>query len=180
MNITEITDALDGLPLGFSSYEFENFYLESYPTSARQLVAVMQEIERLHAEQLKLKTKLDETTCEGDRMLLSRQLKTIKVKYDQLVFWYNEIDPDLRTAIMNSLDVQEPDYWANYLGRQAAIELLTLGRTSREVMDKMAQLPVEAFEESVRICVRYANLIKETTASVEQSMGVSVSGVPNG
>lgn len=179
MNISEISSALDSLQLGRSPYEFDNFFLEAYPTSARQLVAVMQEIETLHAEQLMIKEKLDACESAGERMILERKQKVARNKYSQLVSWYDEIDPDMRTAILDSFDLQEPEYWANHLGRQAALELLSTGRTSKPTMDQMSCLPVDAFEEAVRICVRYANLIRETTATVEQSMGASVSGVPS-
>ena len=178
MDINEISDALDGLHVDCSEYEFQNFFLETYPTSARQLIAVMQEIERLHAHQLTLKYDLECTSLPGKKMLLQRELRNIKKRYEQLIFWYDQIDPDMRRAILNSFDSQEPEYWANHLGRQAALELLTMGRSSKKTMDMMSNLPIDAFEEAVRICLRYANLIKDTTSGVEQAMGVSITGMP--
>lgn len=176
MDINEITKILDSLPTGRSDYEFEHFFLESHPTPARQIVAVMKEIELLHAEISRLSVDLNQEKSPN----LQRVLTETKQKYDQAVTWYENIDPDIRDAIISEYSVQEAEYWANYLGRQAALELLTFGRTTKDTMDRMSCLPVEAFEESVRICVRYAALIKNTTASVEETLGINTDGVPNG
>lgn len=181
MNISEISTLLDTLSTGMSDYEFENFFLESFPTSSRQLVSAMKRIEELHFQIEILRNSIDNAKNDLEDLrnaLDRRKLFEMQKQYDQLVFWYQSIDPEIRKKLVDSYEEQEPEYWANYLGRQAAIELLTIGRTTKETMDKMSNLPVDAFEESVRVCTRYAQLIKDTTASVEESLGINVNNLP--
>lgn len=158
--INEITTELDKLPTSRTQYEFENFHVESYPTQARQLIAVMKEIERLRLELFQ----------HSDSQ--HRSYTELKTELNQALEWYNAIPADTRRVILDNFENQEGQYWAKYLGREAAIEMITIGRTSKETMDKMASLPVSDFEEAVKICVRYASLIKDTTSSVETSLGI--------
>jgi hypothetical protein len=176
MDINEITKILDSLPTGRSDYEFEHFFLESQPTPARQIVSVMREIEFLHSEVERLSS---EQKTEGQLDVRRLIIETTQ-KLDQAVAWFDNIDPDMRNAIISEYSAQEGEYWSNYLGRQAAIELLTIGKTTKETMNRMSCLPVESFEDAVRICVRYASLIKNTTAAVEETLGINTDGIPNG
>jgi len=176
MDINEITKILDSIPTGRSDYEFEHFFLESQPTPARQIVSVMKEIEFLHSEIARLSAEQNQNEQLDTRRL---RIET-KQRLDQAVEWFENIDPDMRNAIIAEYSSQEGEYWANYLGRQAAIEILTIGRATKETMDRMSCLPVEAFEDAVRICVRYASLIKNTTASVEETLGINTGTIPNG
>lgn len=181
MNIEEISEILDDLPLGNTEYEFENFCLETIPTTSRQLVSVMMEIEDLYAEKQRLEGEISAKTPkqsikEWDRIKINRQLKIVEQKLDQRYSWYQKMEPVVRKATLADYERQEHDYWANYLGRQAALEILTTGRTSKPTMEKMASLPIESFEDAVSICVRFANLVKDTTAVVESSTGVSTAG----
>lgn len=179
----EVQKQLDQLPLGLTKFEFENFFLESHPTPARQLTAVMLEIENVYAQITRLKKDLSQgvahyTNVPHKPIEYHRQLAILTQKYTLLTTWYNKINSQMRTAILKEYESQEEDYWANYLGRQAALELLSLGRVSKETMDKMSSLPVNAFEDTVRICTRYASLIKNTTQIVEDSMSSDVTGLP--
>lgn len=181
MNIEEISKMLDELPLGNTEYEFENFHLESVPTTSRQLVSIMLEIEELYSEKLRLENELHgknsrQSTKNWETIRIHRSLKIVEQKLAQRYDWYQRLEPTMRKSALAEYERQEHDYWANYLGRQAALEILTIGRTSKDTMEKMASLPVESFEDAVSICVRFANLVKDTTAVVESSTGVVPSG----
>lgn len=180
MDINKIIDILDTISVDQSEYEFENFFLDTFPTSSRQLIAVMLEIENLYSQQLTIQATIEVCEEPGEIIRLSRSMQKVRKKYDQLVAWFQSIDPSEVLRIANEFDSQESDYWANHLGRAAAIELLTLGKTSKDTMDKMASLPVDAFEASVKICVRYADLIKQTTEGAEKSLGLIQGQDPQG
>jgi hypothetical protein len=181
MTVKKISALLDSVNLGMSSYEFRNFFLEEHPTNARQLIAVMQEIEKLHHRIERIKAMQAELSGQAPNLVLHRKLKIMKNQYDLLISWYENIDDKTKKNILENFEKEESDYWSNYLGRQSAIELLTIGKPSFDTMDKMVKLPVEDFEKTVRVCVRYANLIKESTTNVEHAMGVSsFGGLPNG
>jgi hypothetical protein len=179
MNISQVIKQLDTIKTSQSDYEFENFILDSIPKSSRQLVTLMLELERLHAEKCDLEaTLVSPDITEGAKILLHRKLQNNAHSMRILSDWYDGIPAKERKQILENYNAEEPEYWAEYLGRQAALELLALGRTTKETLDKMSMLPVSEFEESVRICVRYSNLIKDTTDSVENQMKISTAGLP--
>lgn len=183
MNIEEISEILDELPLGNTEYEFENFCLETIPTTSRQLVSMMLEIEDLYAEKQRLESELSskapkQQIKEWEKIRINRSLKIVEQKLEQRYAWYQKMEPVVKKATLAEYERQEHDYWSNYLGRQAALEILTTGRTSKETMEKMASLPIESFEDAVSICIRFANLVKDTTAVVESSTGISNTGTP--
>lgn len=179
MSIKEISSLLDAVPIGRSKYEFENLYLDQYPTTARRLTAIMEEIEDLYAEQIQLTELINNTTCDSDKIRLHRKIAKSRQRYEQLKTWYDSFDKNDRDHFLRQYENEEPEYWANYLGRQAALELITMHRTSKETMNKMSLLPVEAFEEAVRICVRYSTLIKDVTVSVENTITSNLEGTPD-
>lgn len=178
MNISEISSLLDNVPVGQTDFEFEFFNIEMSPTSARQLVSAMEEMESLTARSILVKDQIATATNAGDLIMLKRESRVIDQKLEQLRNWYDRINPGMRTEILGCFESEESEHWANRLGRQAAIELLTLGKTTPGTMDKMSALPEETFENAVRICVRYASMIKEITAKVETSLGVEVNNIP--
>lgn len=185
MDISEISSLLDDLPTGRSSYEFKNFFLESHLTPARQLVEVMKEMEWLHARINDLERTINPTekfgiehASESDNVYVRRELQITRQKYQQLEEWYNSISIDDRTALLSGYEQEEPTYWTNHLGRRAAIELLTTGRSSDKTMDMMSLMPQEDFEQAVRICTRYARLIQDITTVAESSIANRTGGMP--
>jgi len=176
MDINEIKSALDRIPVGQSDFEFENFFLDTFPTPARQLIAVMLEIEETYNEQQQLQRQLSLGDI-ADVTLVERDLTRAQQKLNQLTKWYNDIPADTRNEILDNFENEEPTYWSIALGKKAAIELLTNRQTSFDTMMAMSKLPVPAFEESVRICSRYAALIRTTTESVERSIPNTLTGL---
>jgi len=171
MNITEISKHLDQINTGQSDFEFENFFIETFPTRARQLVAVMLEIEDLHSQ-------ITAAELSGNTQITVRKLTQLKQKLNRLYNWYESIPAKERTEILKNYENEESAYWTNVLGRQAAIEVLTDQKTSAETMNNMSNLPVDEFEEAVRICSKYTALIQDTTESVENSLANNITGIP--
>jgi len=184
MDINEISSLLDDLPVGRSSYEFQNFFLEQHLTPSRQLVEVMKEMERLHSQIIELECAINpnsrfgiDDTDEDNTILIRRELNIAKQNRQQLADWYDAISADDRAALLANYEQEESEFWTNRLGRETAIDLLTKGRSSAEVMNLMSLLPQEDFERAVRICTRYARLIRDITSIAESSVTTSSSGL---
>lgn len=164
--INQIKNSLDKFSTFESKYEFENFFINQFTTPARQLIAVMQEMEKLHDE-------IYNTTTIG--LYNTREITLKRKKFNMLLDWYNEIDnPD---DILRNFENEEPIYWSSYLGRTSAIELLTYGATTKSTMEKMSLLPLSDFEEAVKYCVKFASMIKSITQATEEEMSESQSNI---
>ena len=156
--ISQIKNHLDHFATEQSDYELKNFILDQHPTPARKLLSIMQQIEMLEKEV----TTYDIT---GD---YSRDIKLKTKQLNKLLEWYKTVDnPE---QILMNFENEEPSYWANIIGRQAAIEILSHGNTTKNTMDKMSMLPLDDFEEAVRTCVKFASLIKTITQNVEEEL----------
>jgi len=179
MNILEISQALNNIYISQSNYEFENFFLETYPTKSRQLVAVMVEIEKLYSQHFSLTESLNSGLVDSAHTtMLQREIHSIKQKLDRLHNWYQAVPADERSAILANYEAEEPIYWANVLGRAAALEVLSTQHASKDTMDAISNLPLDDFEEAIRICNKYSLLLRNTVEDVENNMVTTVTGVP--
>ena len=166
--LMQIKKGLENISSGKSTFEFQSFFLESYPTPARQLVDVMKRIEELYEYIDNLSKFISD--FENNRAYIEAQHE-IKILTD----WY--VNQSNKDEILKRFDKEEPEYWAYVLGREAAMEVLSFGRTTKETMDKMSHLPEKNFEEAVQTCVRFATLITTITENVEQELSGTVSNV---
>jgi len=178
MDISAIINELDNIPVAQSQYEFDNFFLETFPTKSRQLVAVMLEIEKLHATKISLEFEFAHHSTNAAS--LHRELTVTTQKLNRLCNWYESISEKERVDILKNYEAEEPHYWAHVIGKRAALEVLSLNRTVTDTIAEMVNLPIEDFEEAVRICTKYTTLVNSTTQSVENSMNNDVNGIHQG
>lgn len=143
---------LRSVPSFQSDYEFRNFFLEKYPTPARQLTAVLEKI-------TELRNQMSNNPEKGYEIQKSLEI---------METWFKSVDNPEK--ILANYENEESEYWSQVLGRDAAIEIISIGKTTAATMAKMSLLPLEDFEESVRICIKFAELIRDTTERVEKEL----------
>jgi len=141
-----------------SKFEHDTFTAQSGIGYARYAISVVNKIRKLESD---LMTTL--TAFEAD---------CTKAELVQLYAWLDAQDSAVLNSAVDNWEHVEKDYWINLLGKQAAIELLTLGRTSLETMNKMVRLPEDGYVKATQICVRLANTIKTTTQDAETKVGI--------
>ena len=141
-----------------SKFEHDTFTAQSGIGYARYAISVVNKIRKLESD---LKTTLTDF-----------EIDCTKAELVQLYAWLDAQDPKVLDSAIENWEHVEKDYWVNLLGKQAAIELLTIGRTSMETMNKMVRLPEDGYVKATQICVRLANTIKTTTQSAEEKVGV--------
>lgn len=149
-----------------SDFEQENFNNLSGSSYSRSIIEIINRIRKIDSD-VEIQIGTFEKQC-------LQQEKT------NLLEILNQQDLAALTDAVKNWQGDEQDYWVNFLGKQAAIELLTFGRPTVETMNKMVKLPEDLYIKSTQICVRLANAIKEATAAAEVEIGVSnpVAAVP--
>jgi hypothetical protein len=165
IDFSKIINLLQTVDMGYSQYEFDNFLIDTCPTPARQLIMVMEKI-------LDLQNPLNRSDSLGVDM---GSHDRDKVQLKKLVEWFNKI-PNPQ-AILEKFEQEEPTYWTHVLGKTAAVEILSRGKTTIATMEKMGSLPFADYEECVRICNKYAELIQTVTQGVEKENAPSASNV---
>lgn len=160
---TKSTDKYEGLfescPYYVQSeFEIENFNSQIGSAYSRFIIDTINKVRKINSD-LEIETRTFEKKC----------LEEEKTKLLQIL---DQQDIDKLTNAVNNWQSAEKDYWVNFLGKQAAIELLTFGRPTVETMGKMVKLPEELYIKATQICVQLANAIKSATTSAEEEIGV--------
>ena len=153
-------ELLDSCPFHIlSDFEQENFNNLTGSAYSRSVIDIINKIRKIDSD-LETETRTFEKQC-----LEEEKSKLLKILDQQ--------DTATLTDAVNNWQDSEQDYWVNFLGKQAAIELLTFGRPTVETMSKMVKLPEDLYIKSTQICVKLANAIKVATANAEMEIGIS-------
>ena len=149
-----------------SEFETENFNSQLGSAYSRSIIDTINRVRKIDSD-LETETRTFEKKC-----LDEEKSKLLQILEQQ--------DTNKLTNAVTDWQSTEQDYWVNFLGKQAAIELLTFGRPTVETMSKMVKLPEELYIKATQICVKLANAIKSATASAEEKIGiVNTPSTPN-
>lgn len=191
------TDILDRMPIDRSNYEFRNFSLELYGSFPRQLRAMLLEREDLNDQIAEIEAEIEllrleeistvpaiaqaESRRKAARMnQMNRVLVGLKQKFAQINDWLDSQDTDAMRDAANRFEDHESEYWTDVLGRAGAIDLLAVGRTRPDTMEKLAQLPLGDFKKSVMVISQLANYLKDTTEQAENALYPAQDQIPAG
>jgi hypothetical protein len=141
-----------------SEFERESFQAQSGVSNVRYIIEVVNRIRKIDSDLL-TETRHFETMC----------LQEEKTKLENFLLTQDIEELEAKVANWEMLERQ---HWAEYLGKIAAIELLTYGKASVDTMTKMVKLPEDLYIKSTQICVTLANKIKEATVRAEQEIGI--------
>ena len=141
-----------------SEFETENFNSQLGSAYSRFIIDTINRVRKIDSD-LETETRTFEKKCLDEE----------KSKLLQIL---DQQDTTKLTNAVTDWQSAEQDYWVNFLGKQAAIELLTFGRPTVETMSKMVKLPEELYIKATQICVKLANAIKSATTSAEEAIGV--------
>ena len=141
-----------------SQWEFENFFLEQQGEFRGRRAQAVLTRRRTLAQLLALPTAADQ-----------RQDMVNEVR--QLDQWLEEQGHDQLALDLASLEAEEAEYWPQRLGREAAVDLMSLGRVSKEVMTRAVLLSEEGYRKFAETCGSVSYVITEASREVEQSQG---------
>jgi hypothetical protein len=142
-----------------SEFETTSFVELTGVSRARYIISVINRIRKIDSDLEQEKRKFEKNCLTEEKNLLVDFLTK---------------QPENETiSILTNWQITEEEYWIDYLGKIAAIELLTIGKPSIETMTKMVKLPEDAYVKATKICVELANAIKTATVTAEQEIGVN-------
>lgn len=196
MDINTVTDMLNRMPVSRSNYEFKNFNLEQYGTFPRQLRAMLLEKEILHTRQLELEADIEAVTADtvdaienslshvikrnaARSKVLNRELVDVKQQLTQVDNWLDSQDIDECQDAIDNFEEYESDHWVDSLGKDAAIEVLSHGRTQKVTMAQLSQLPLSDYKRAVVIIAQLANFLKDTTEQAESVLYPNTDQIPS-
>jgi hypothetical protein len=102
-----------------------------------------------------------------DMSVYEKKLKIVKEEIDNFCEIIKTLVPDMPS--LESFKEQNPElereYWVTRMAKQAAMDLLTIGRISQGNMDSIVMMPLSDQEETVKTALTY-------TASLTKAIGV--------
>jgi hypothetical protein len=141
-----------------SKFEIDNFGSPSGVGFARHVIGVVNRIRKI------------ESDLTAEKRVYERAF--LEAEAERLYTYLDAQDITALTAAVENWEHVEKEYWVNLLGKQAAIELITVGGPTAETMSKLVRLPEDAYIKATQICVRLANAIKKTTQEAEIQVGI--------
>lgn len=158
MDMTIVTRLLSGQCTKQSRWEFTNFVLEEFGEfkgrAAQSVLARRRQIHELlgHTAQDSLRTDLVNEAAHLDA-------------------WLDQHTEEELAAMLATIEANEEAYWAERLGREAAVDLLAQGRVSKEVMSRAVLLSEAGYRKFAETCGSIANVISTTSREVEMTQG---------
>ena len=156
----DINKLLKNIPIGRSQYEFDNFVIGSSNSAARQVRTLLVEKEEYERQLAQISSHPD----------TSRLADAMKKELAQIDEFLGQFDEDQIASVLSNFEDEEGEYWAETLGKAAAVEVLTNDKVSTETLSKLALLPIEDFKTSVDITNKIIQYIKQTTAQLEKEL----------
>lgn len=142
----------------FSKFEQESFGSVSSAGYPRYIISLINRYRKLNSD-----IEQENRTFERNVLLAEKQ------RIEEIL---SEQDFEKMQNAVDNWEKVEADYWADTLGKVAAIEILTYGKLTYDTMMKMAKLPEHLYIKSSQICVQLANTIKQKTIEAEQAVGI--------
>ena len=156
----DINKLLKNIPIGRSQYEFDNFVIGSSNSAARQVRTLLVEKEEYERQ-------LAQISSHPDTSRLADAMKKELVQIDEFL---GQFDEEQIASVLSNFEDEEGEYWAETLGKAAAVEVLTNDKVSTETLSKLALLPIEDFKTSVEVTNKIIQYIKQTTAQLEKEL----------
>ncbi len=158
MDIEKVRALLSGHCVKQSYWEFINFVIEPYGEfKGRAILAVLARLREL--DQLRANTA-DAT-----------HLAEITAESAQLNKWMDQwSEEDIRKHLA-SIEEEEPKYWAQRLGREAAVDLLSTGRVSTPTMTRAVLLSENDYKVFAETCGSITHVVNTISREVEEAQG---------
>lgn len=124
-----------------SKYEIEHVILAEKYTPSRKLLAL----------------KELEVDSSQEKSIISEIKKSI-------------LNGETESKVLKNFEDEEPAHWAEFYGRRAATDLLTIGKVQPETMLAMSALPVEDFVKAIKIATTVAKQLNDITIDAETEL----------
>ena len=154
-----------------SNFQCMNFVVNSHVTTYRQVRQALMEVEARKGSNDKIKTNIrrtetrikilereiaaeqDELKCElmqidldeltDDLKVLRKRLTMAEVELERFAQFIKDVVPDNETLLKlkDNNEEEERRYWTARLGKQAAMDLLAMGRISQGNMEAITMMP---------------------------------------
>lgn len=162
MDIDLVKRLLAGRHSRQTRWEFINFIIEPYGEfRGRAVLAVLARLREIDS----LRANTVEQTILSD----------LEAEADQLNNWIDQYSQEEIEKLLATVEENEEGYWAQRLGREAAVDLLSQGRVSKETMSRAVLLSEDAYRVFAETCGSIAHVVNSISQEVEREQNFAAS-----
>jgi hypothetical protein len=187
-----------------SEFQTKYFVVNSQVTDYRRVRQALLEIEsriggrkqierNMWRVQVELKLKQEEQTAEPnplkkeliavdmdqlnyDLSVYEKKLKITNEEIDTFCEIVKTLAPDMPS--LESYREQNPElereYWVTRMGKQAAMDLMTIGRIGQGNMDSIAMMPLHDQEETIKTALTYTATLTKAIGAVDDTVKIEM------
>ena len=195
--LKEIEEIIDSSAFGMTEFQMDTFVLDAQITDHRKIRQMLLDFqsrtENLHQIKIDLKRrkltrkkiihdignsedefereflKLDLEECEKDLKVVRRRSEMLQGEYNYFLKKISE-KFDSKEEILTCLGNKEEEhrYWIARMGKQAAMDMICLGRIGVGNMDSIAMMSEEDQVKSLSVAVQYSGLMSVGIGKLQQ------------
>ena len=187
MDIARTRQLLNSKPAR-SDYEFRNFEIESQGSWHRQMRYALGQKEELEDEIAWLQGQIDlvnhqasavkdkteqairQRMADAEVNGLNRKVAALQQKLAQVDAYLETYDDSELDDVARGFEQSESDHWAELLGREVGVEVLSDKQASKDSLMQLSLLPLADYKKSVIITNQFATFLKKTAEQAEHSI----------
>lgn len=118
---------------------------------------------------------------EYDNSVYEKKLRICQEELDKFCEIVKAIVPD-KTALESYKghdDEKEREYWITRMGKQAAMDLMAMGRIGQGNLDSIAMMPVEDQERTVKLALGYTANLNKAIGYIDEDVKLELQNMTN-
>jgi hypothetical protein len=146
-----------------TQWEFVNFVLEEQGSHMpRQVLAQL-------TRYRDISDQLDVIPADTGMNLTLRE--DLIAERKQIEAWLEQCTEQELAEHLAGLEAGEAEYWPEHLGRQAAVDLLSIGHVSKEVIARAVLLSEDDYRKFATVCGNISHVINSVSREIDHQMG---------
>ena len=170
-----------------SDFQSRYFVVNSHVTDYRRVKQAVLEIEKRNDILIKLKIEeiaaepnplkqelllIDLDQYQYDNSVYEKKLRICEEELDMFCNLIKELVPDKESLenYKGHNEEKEREYWILRMGKQAALDMLALGRIGQGNLDSISMMPIEDQQEVIRLGLSYTNSLNKAIGYMDEDV----------
>lgn len=113
---------------------------------------------------------VDIEQLDYDLSQYDKKYRVAKEELNKFADIVKDVVPDIQTleSFKEHNELEERKYWITRMGKQAAMDLMTIGRISQGNMDSISMMPIDDQKQTVKAAMKYNAVMGKNLQQLEQ------------
>lgn len=123
--------------------------------------------------------KVDIDQLMYDMSVYEKKLKNVNEELDNFCEIVKSIVPDQEKLIeyQKHDDEKEREYWIARMGKQACMDIMTMGRIGQGNLDSIAMMPLKDQEDTIKMALTYSGVLNKAIAGIDEQVRLELQNI---